>query len=62
MATESSFLLLTTDTPEEAQTLWDGLSDGGSVIEALAPADWAPAYGMLTDRFGITWIFGIAPD
>lgn len=59
--TESSFLLLNSETLEEATSLWNGLSDGGTVIQSLAPADWAPAYGMLTDRFGVTWIFGIAP-
>ena len=59
--TESSFLLLNSETLEEAIELWDKLSDGATIIQALAPADWAPAYGMLTDRFGITWIFGIAP-
>ena len=59
--TESSFLLLNAETLEEAGALFDKLSDGGTVIQALAPADWAPAYGMLTDRFGVTWIFGIAP-
>jgi len=59
--TESSFLLLNSETLEEATSLWNGLSDGATVIQALAPAEWAPAYGMLTDRFGVTWIFGIAP-
>lgn len=59
--TESTFLLLNAETLEEATELFDKLSEGGTVIQALAPADWAPAYGMLTDRFGITWIFGIAP-
>ena len=59
--TESSFLLLNAETLEEASALFDQLSDGGTVVQALAPADWAPAYGMLTDRFGVTWIFGIAP-
>ena len=59
--TESSFLLLNSETLDEAGSLWDQLSEGGTVIQALAPADWAPAYGMLTDRFGVTWIFGIAP-
>lgn len=59
--TQSSFLLLNTGTIEEATPLWGGLSDGGTVIQMLAPADWAPAYGMLTGRFGVTWIFGIAP-
>ncbi|WP_432512287.1 VOC family protein [Kineococcus sp. SYSU DK001] len=59
--TESSFLLLNSDTLAEAGELWEKLAVGGTVIQALAPADWAPAYGMLTDRFGVTWIFGIAP-
>ncbi len=60
--TESAFLLLNSETLEEATSLWNRLSDGGAVIQALAPADWAPAYGMLSDRFGVTWIFGIAPS
>ena len=59
--TESAFLLLNAETLQEATELFDALSEGGTVVQALAPADWAPAYGMLTDRFGITWIFGIAP-
>lgn len=59
--TESSFLLLNSETLDEATALWEKLSEGATVIQALAPADWAPAYGMLTDRFGVTWIFGIAP-
>lgn len=60
--TESFFLLLNGDTLDELTTLWDKLSDGGTVIQALAPAQWAPACGMLTDRLGITWIFGLAPS
>jgi PhnB protein len=59
--TESSFLPLNSDTLADATALWDKLSDGATVIQALAPADWAPAYGMLADRFNITWIFGVAP-
>ncbi|SDU95104.1 PhnB protein [Microlunatus sagamiharensis] len=60
--TESSFLLVNSNTLEEARALWERLSSGGTVIQALAPADWAPVYGMLTDRFGVTWIFGLAPS
>jgi PhnB protein len=59
--TESAFLLLNSQTLEEATPLWQRLSDGGTVIQSLAPADWAPAYGMLTDRFGVTWVFGVMP-
>jgi PhnB protein len=60
--TESSFLLLNGETLEEITTLWGKLADGATVIQSLAPAPWAPVYGMLTDRFGVTWIFGIAPS
>lgn len=39
---------------------WDRLADGGTVLQPLAPAQWSPLYGMLTDRFGITWIISVA--
>jgi PhnB protein len=60
--TESSFLLLNGETLEEITALWEKLADGATVIQSPAPAPWAPVYGMLTDRFGVTWIFGIAPS
>lgn len=59
--TEPLFLLLNGDTLDEITTRWTALAEGGAVIQNLAPASWAPAYGMLTDCFGITWIFGVAP-
>jgi PhnB protein len=37
---------------------WARLADEGRVLTPLVPAAFAPLYGMLTDRFGITWIFG----
>ncbi len=41
--TESSFLLLNSESLEQAAALWTALSDGATVIQPLAPADWAPA-------------------
>ena len=35
--------------------------DKSVIAQSLARADWAPAYGMLTDRFGVTWILGVTP-
>ena len=43
----------------EITELWQKLSDGGTVLAALAPAAWAPLYGMLADRFGITWVVDV---
>lgn len=60
---ESFFLLLNGDNIDEIRLLWDKLADGAIVIAPLATAkSAAPAYGMLTDRFGVTWIFGVTPS
>lgn len=45
---------------DEITTYWKGLSDGATVIEDLGPAGWAPLYGMLRDRFGVTWVLDVA--
>jgi PhnB protein len=50
---------------DEIQTLWNNLVESATtVLIPLAPAAFAPLYGMLTDRYGITWIIGAdnAPD
>lgn len=44
---------------EEIRRYWDGLADGGTVIEPLAPSAWSPGFGMLTDRFGVTWVLDV---
>ena len=45
---------------DEIKALWDGLGDGATaILIPLAPAAFAPLYGMLTDRFGVTWIVGV---
>jgi PhnB protein len=47
-----------TDTTE-IQTQWDRLAEGAEILTTLAPAVFAPLYGMLTDRFGVTWIIDV---
>jgi PhnB protein len=48
-------LALQYDTVDEAQSAFAALSDGGQVTMPLAPSFWAKTFGMLTDRFGISW-------
>jgi PhnB protein len=45
---------------EDVTPIWAGLSDGATIVQELKPSPWAPAYGMLTDRFGITWVIDVA--
>ena len=39
---------------------WAKLSEGGQVTVPLETAAWGDAFGMLKDRFGITWLVNIA--
>jgi PhnB protein len=47
---------------DEITTYWKGLSDGATVIQDLGPSAWAPLYGMLRDRFGVTWVLDVAVE
>jgi PhnB protein len=44
----------------EIQGYWDALVVAGSVVEPLAASAWSPGFGMLTDRFGVTWVLDVA--
>lgn len=48
--------------PAELQAYWDRLADGAEVKQPIGPAQWAPLYGQLTDRFGVTWVLDIATE
>jgi len=38
---------------------WDALVDGGTTVMPLAEAPWGGEFGMLIDRFGISWMVAI---
>ena len=44
---------------EEITRCWEGLADGGTVRAELGSAGHAPLYGMVTDRFGVTWVLDV---
>lgn len=56
----SFFVSVRGDDEAELTEYWKGLSHGATVVQDLAPSGWTPLYGMLTDRFGITWVLDIA--
>ncbi|MGC5309567.1 VOC family protein [Micromonospora zamorensis] len=47
---------------DEITGYWKKLSEGSTVLVDLAPAGWAPLYGMLTDPFGVTWVLDVAVE
>ncbi|MBV7408705.1 VOC family protein [Maritimibacter sp. DP1N21-5] len=43
-------------TVEEARAAFDKLSQGGEIRMPLEKSFWAPAFGTLSDRFGVRWM------
>lgn len=41
---------------EEADKLFNGLSEGGKVTMPMADTFWGAYFGMFTDKFGINWM------
>lgn len=50
------------ETLEEVTGYWNKLAEGAAVIEPLAASAWSPGFGMLTDRFGVTWVLDVQAE
>lgn len=57
-ATQFSGFSLSLNPPDEAacHQVFAALAEGGQVTMPLTPTFWAPLFGMLTDRFGVSWM------
>ena len=44
------------DTVEEAESIFIALAEGGKVTMPFSPVFWAKKFGMLIDKFGVSWI------
>lgn len=40
----------------EAESTFEKISDGGSIVMPIQETFWAERFGMLTDKFGINWM------
>jgi PhnB protein len=58
--TDPVFVSVRGDDADEIRGYWEALSQGAVVKAPLEPSAWAPLYGMLTDRFGVTWVLDVA--
>lgn len=57
---KSLFVSVRSDSAQEITELWGKLTEGSTIISDLAPSQFSPAYGMLQDRYGVTWILDVA--
>lgn len=49
-------ICISTETEEEAEKLFYGLSAGGKILVPLEKASWGSYFGMFNDKFGICWM------
>ena len=47
---------INTDSKEEADKLFNGLSVSGNIIMPMEKTFWGAYFGMFTDKFGINWM------
>jgi PhnB protein len=51
-----------TDSKEEADRLFNGLSENGKIIMPLNNTFWGDYFGMFSDQFGINWMISFATN
>ncbi|GAD23292.1 VOC family protein [Acidovorax sp. MR-S7] len=49
-------LALSSPSEAEARARFDALADGGAGVMPLAKTFFSPAFGMVNDRFGVSWM------
>lgn len=50
---------LSGDNEEELRGYWNKLSEGAKITQPLTAAPWGDTFGMLDDKFGISWLVNI---
>lgn len=56
-----SKISISTETREEADKLFNGLSAGGSVEMPIGDSPWGSYFGMFRDKYGIEWMVEFTP-
>jgi PhnB protein len=56
-----SKIAISAESLEEAEKLFNGLSEGGTVEMPFAESPWGSHFGMFRDKFGIEWMVDFDP-
>jgi PhnB protein len=57
-----SKISISTESREEADKLFYGLSEAGTIEMPIADSPWGSYFGMFRDKYGIEWIVEYKPD
>lgn len=52
----SAYMCLSVDTNEEAERIYNALTEGGEVFMPMGETFFAHRFGQLRDKFGINWM------
>ncbi len=58
----NNHICITPDSREDADRIFNGLAEGGTVQMPLADMFWGDYWGSLTDRYGINWMINYNPN
>ena len=50
------FVSVRGDDANQLTSLWTKLSKDGTIKQPFGPSGFSPLYGMVKDRFGVTWV------
>ena len=56
---EGFSISITVADESEAERVFAALSDGGLVTQPLEETFWSPKFGMLQDKFGVSWMVSV---
>jgi PhnB protein len=57
-----SKIVITAESKEEADKLFNGLSVGGQIEMPISDSPWGTYFGMLRDKYGIEWMVDFDPN
>lgn len=57
---QALFVSISAESLHELQGYWDALEVDAVIVEPLAASAWSAGFGMVTDRFGVTWSVSVS--
>ena len=57
-----SKISISAESKEEADKLFNGLSEGGQIEMPIAESPWGSYFGMFRDKYGIEWMVDFDPN
>lgn len=55
-------LSISVDDIEQGRTLFEQLSEGGLIEMPYAATFWSPGFGVVRDRFGVSWMVNVLEE